>query len=219
MAKTRSRISEKEVVLLGLIAEGPIHAYGLLQKMRERHITEWADIGFSSIYRVLDVLTKKRLISMRLEQGGPGAARKVHEITERGRAALGSGVVDFLNDMTPMKMPMSVGLAFVCNGPHPEVLKVLETRAAAVAGAAAQLDSLDLEVHGELPPAAGANARGMDRAHWLGVHLLFDHFRRHVLAETEFLAASIRLLNGVDGSTFFVAPPTSKTATRREVQS
>jgi len=88
VAKTKARVSEKEVVLLGLVAEDPIHAYGLEQKIRDRHIVEWADIALSSIYRVLDGLTKKRLITTRLVQAGQGAARNMHEITDRGRTAL-----------------------------------------------------------------------------------------------------------------------------------
>ncbi|MBI5510275.1 MAG: helix-turn-helix transcriptional regulator [Deltaproteobacteria bacterium] len=204
MAKAKTESSQKEIVLLGLIAEEPIHAYGLEQKIRTRRIAEWADIGFSSIYRVIDGLTRKRLVQSRLVQGGQGAARKVHEITAAGKAALANGVVTFLADMTPMKMAMSVGLAFAPNGPHAEVVRCLEERATAVAKAAAEIEHYAAHFHGGPPPATGVNDKGVDRCHWLGAHLLFDHFRRHVRAEHEFLSDALRLLAAADGPSFFV---------------
>ena len=218
MVKARVRVSEKEVVLLGLIAEEPIHAYGLEQKMRERRITEWADIGFSSIYRVLDGLTKKRLITTRLVHAGQGATRKVHEITERGQTVLASGVAEYVADLTPMKTPLSVGLAFAPHGRHVEVVKSLQTRAAAVAAALEDLVGLRVKFHGDMPPKEGENDKGMPRHHWLGAHLLFDHFQCHVRAEHEFLVAALRLLDNPEGSTFF-DPTVSTIARNREVKS
>jgi DNA-binding PadR family transcriptional regulator len=219
VTKSRARASEKEIVLLGLVAEESIHGHGLERKIRERHIAEWTDIALSSIYRVLDELQRKRLIRTKLVQAGQGAARKVHEITERGRDALAAGVAAFLNDMSPMKTPMSVGLAFAPNGRHTDVLKGLEARAAAVAEAELQIENISAQFHGDLPPLSGVNNKGVDRPHWLGAHLLFDHFRRHVRAEREFLIDAIRLLASSEGHTYFVSSASTKASCEREVES
>jgi DNA-binding PadR family transcriptional regulator len=218
VGKTRARISEKEVVLLGLIAEGPIHAYGLEQKMRERRITEWADISFSSIYRVLGKLTQRRLITTRLVQAGQGAARKVHEITEAGQSALAAGVHGCLAEMVPIKTPLSVGLAFICNGRHADVLERFVARADSVAAARDELERFLALFHGGLPPEGAVNEKGLSRPRWVGVHMLFDHFRRHVTAEHEFLSETIRLLTSPDGPTFLVGPAAGR-GSDREVKS
>lgn len=42
-------VSDKELVVLALVSEEPIHAYGLEEKIRARQMTDWTAISFSSI--------------------------------------------------------------------------------------------------------------------------------------------------------------------------
>ena len=104
-------IAEKHLVLLGLIAEEPIHAYGLEEKIRNRYMTEWTEIGFSSIYRVLSQLEDNGLVDSRLEHEGQGATRKVYSLNPLGQASLTRGVLEHLGHFRPVKNPFLVALA------------------------------------------------------------------------------------------------------------
>jgi DNA-binding PadR family transcriptional regulator len=85
-------LSEKEFILLGLITEEPSHAYGMETKIRDRRMHVWTEIGFSSIYRVLDKLEKRALIRAHLVHEGRGATRKVHVVTPEGERAFAAGI-------------------------------------------------------------------------------------------------------------------------------
>jgi hypothetical protein len=98
------------------------------------------------------------------------------------------------------------------------VVRSFAGRASAVAAAMEELDGFRRRFHGEMPPREGANDKGMRRWHWIGAHLLFDHFLRHARAEHEFLGAALTLLDNPEGKTFFVESATEP-ATDREVES
>ena len=88
-----AEVSEKETVLLGLLAEEASHAYGLEEKIRARQMENWTPIGFSSIYRLLSGLEERGFIEGRSEQGGQGASRKVYALTNSGHRVLAEGVL------------------------------------------------------------------------------------------------------------------------------
>ena len=52
------RLTDAELLLLGLVAEMPRHGYELDQVIQQRGMREWTQIGFSSIYFVLGKLEK-----------------------------------------------------------------------------------------------------------------------------------------------------------------
>ena len=123
-----TQVTEKEVILLGLIAEEPIHAYGLEEKIRIRQMDLWTTIGFSSIYRVLAQLEDKGLIDTRLEHEGQGATRKVHQINDAGRRALAQGVLSHIAPMKPVKNPFAVALAYITHAPKTRVIQLITER-------------------------------------------------------------------------------------------
>jgi len=182
-------VSDKEVVLLGLIAEEPSHAYGLQEAIRERRMTEWTDISPSSVYRVLSGLEKRGFLEGPLAHAGQGAPRKVHRQTEPGRAALAAAVLARLADLQPQKTPYALGLAFARRAPRPEVRECLQRRAAAVRQMGDQL----LEVGRWALAAASEPSATADRSP-LGVRLLFAHLEHHLRAELTFLDEAQEIL-------------------------
>jgi len=120
------KISDKEVVLLGLVAEAPIHAYGLEEKIRERSMEDWTTISKSSIYRLLQTLAEQGYIESKLEHEGQGATRRIQQITQAGLSYLGQGVLEQVADLSHPQNPFLVGLAFGHFAPRPELLKELQ---------------------------------------------------------------------------------------------
>ncbi len=88
MARTRTGPTRAELVLLGLLADGPAHPYSLDTRLRKEG--SWSDIAFSSIYAALDRLDRLGLVTSRPDAGSRGRARRVYRLTAQGRSALKS---------------------------------------------------------------------------------------------------------------------------------
>ena len=190
--------SEKEVILLGLIAEEPIHAYGLEEKIRFRQMDMWTTIGFSSIYRVLARLEEKGLIDTRLAHEGQGATRKVHEINDDGKRALARGVLEHLSSMKPMKSPFSVGLANITRAPYDDIVSRLKERIS-------RFEAIKLELmtykNSMLEAASAGDAQRVRRAR-LSIELIFNSASCHFEAEKQSMNKVLQLLKKEDRGIF-----------------
>ena len=86
MPKTRDTITDAELVLLSILAESPMHGYQIEQIIEDRGMRDWTEIGFSSIYYILDKLKKKGWLTSTLEPSpGKGPVRQVFQLTSSGR--------------------------------------------------------------------------------------------------------------------------------------
>ena len=193
-------LSKKEVVLLGLLAEEPMHAYGLREKIRVRQMTRWADISDSSVYRLLTRLEKRGLLESRLDHGGGAATRKVHALTRPGRRALATGVLEHLTVLGRSPTPFQVSLANLTRANRAQVLVRLEARAAEVGGALAHLDSVE-RIHAGLA-SEGDDEMVKEPGSALSARLLLDYMRRHLRAERAFLDDALGSISGADPGTF-----------------
>jgi len=185
-------ISEKEVILLGLIAEEPIHAYGLEEKIRFRQMEMWTTIGFSSIYRVLSRLEDKGLIDTRLEHEGQGATRKVHEINRDGRRALARGVLQHLSSTKPSKNPFSVGLANITQAPYDDIVSTLNERISRYDAIKQELSTYKQKM---LQTVSTLEERRARRAS-LSIELIFHNAACHLAAEKQSMNRALELLEG-----------------------
>ena len=87
---------------------------------------EWTEVGFSSIYYLLKKLEEKNLIQGRMErQAGRGPARKVYEITEAGREARRTGVLEALSAPQRAYPLLQLGLASLPGVSRSEALAAL----------------------------------------------------------------------------------------------
>jgi len=203
---TVEEVSEKEVILLGLIAEEPMHAYGLEEKIRQRQMDLWTSIGFSSIYRVLAQLEYKGLIETQLEHEGQGATRKVHRINESGRQSLAQGVLNIIAPMQPVRNPFSVALAYITHAPKDLVVQVLAERLQQAELAETQTSGLKeriLEaIQSDEKLSALENPKLHKRKASLTVELLLTNAFGHIHAEREFLQAALAELKKEKEETF-----------------
>jgi DNA-binding PadR family transcriptional regulator len=105
----RQTMTNAELAILTLVGERPRHGYEIEQVIDERGMREWTDMGFSSIYYLLNKLAHEGLIKSRLEQVGQGPARKVYQVTAAGREALHAALLAALS--VPERHPSSLLLA------------------------------------------------------------------------------------------------------------
>ncbi|HUV26505.1 MAG TPA: PadR family transcriptional regulator, partial [Anaerolineales bacterium] len=61
-------MTNAELAILSLIAEQPRHGYDIEQVIEARGMREWTEIGFSSIYYLLNKLEKDGMIESHLQQ-------------------------------------------------------------------------------------------------------------------------------------------------------
>ena len=77
-------ISNPELTILSLVAQGCEYGYEIEQVIQDRNMRAWTEIGFSSIYRILNKLEEKGLVDSKPgEKQGRGPSRKVYELTSQ----------------------------------------------------------------------------------------------------------------------------------------
>ena len=105
-------MTNAELAILGLIAEQPRHGYEIEQVIEARGMRDWTEIGFSSIYYLLNKLEKAGLIESQLQQPeGKGPARKVYQITSQGWEVQIKGSIQTLSTPQTGATPFLLGLS------------------------------------------------------------------------------------------------------------
>jgi len=105
-------MTNAELAILTLVAERPIHGYAIERAIEERGMREWTEIGFSSIYYLLNKLEKAGYVESYIEPAaGNGPARKTYRITDAGRQAQAAAAYRTLAEPGKAPMPFLLGLA------------------------------------------------------------------------------------------------------------
>ena len=123
-------MTNAELAILSLIAEQPRHGYELEGVIEARGMRAWTEIGFSSIYYLLNKLEKGGLIRSQLQQsGGKGPARKVYTITPQGSQAHTEAALAAISTYPQGAAPFLLGLSNFPALPRDQVLAALRTYA------------------------------------------------------------------------------------------
>lgn len=101
-----------ELVVLGLLAAGPRHGYELVGEIRSMRVQNWARIGASTVYAVLERLERRGLLERSVTRSGNRPERQVHELTEAGRERLAELVERALSSPEPVYSDRLVGAVF-----------------------------------------------------------------------------------------------------------
>ena len=146
-------MTDTEVIILGLVAEGIGYGYRIEQEIEARHLRRWTDIGFSSIYYLLAKLERQGLVASLNETSPEGPNRRVYRVTGVGRKTLAQEAARRIAALLPLPASKYVGLSLI---PHlePEVLK--RALAAHAAKIEARLTTLAANRRGDYPWFAGA---------------------------------------------------------------
>ena len=123
-------LSSKEFLLLGIVPnEEGISGKTLNKYIKERNVKVWADIGFSSIYYLLNQMEKKRYLKSEYEKSESlegGAPQKLYKITKLGHKLLKQTVIDYFNKSNINYKDMNLALAASHVFSKNEFLKVLK---------------------------------------------------------------------------------------------
>ncbi len=132
----------RELLILGLLAEVPRHAYEIEQCVEKRHLRAWTTLGFSSIYTLLARLETRGLAVSLPAPGEPGRpARRVYRPTEDGRQTLAERVLRLLGEPTPQQSPVTLALMLSMSAVEPErVAEALDALSARADERIAEID-------------------------------------------------------------------------------
>jgi DNA-binding PadR family transcriptional regulator len=118
-------MTNAELAILGLVAEAPRHGYEMEQLIEERGMRNWTEVGFSSIYYILNKLEQRGLIrSHREPAAGRGPARKVYSIQPEGQKAWHQATLQMLS-VPRTGSPFLLGLAGIPGIQPQEVVTAL----------------------------------------------------------------------------------------------
>ena len=102
------KTSLTEELILGILSEHSEHGYNIEKIIETRGMRKWTDIGFSSIYYVLDKLEKKGLAS---GKNANGKEKKEYSITESGLNVLREKTKKRIEERMPANTHLMTGLA------------------------------------------------------------------------------------------------------------
>jgi DNA-binding PadR family transcriptional regulator len=123
----KSRFTNAELAILSLVAEQPVYGYQIEQIIQERGMREWTEIGFSSIYYLLNKLEKKGWITGHLQNAiHQGPARRVFSITPFGLRICRQETLLALSEPQSSASHFQFGLANLPLLDHTETLNALK---------------------------------------------------------------------------------------------
>jgi len=146
-------VPKVELVVLGLLAEEPMHGYELLERYRSRSMRFWVEIGKASVYQALARLERRGLVTGKDQAGTEGPDRRVFRITRSGRARLAAGLAERFGELGPYEAEAGTALGLV------HLLPAAEARTAAADRERGVTDLLDA-VRTERDAVAGDRGAG-----------------------------------------------------------
>ncbi|MCL5292670.1 MAG: PadR family transcriptional regulator [Actinobacteria bacterium] len=113
-----------ETVVLGLLADGPRHAYDLVREYHKRAMDNWVDVGDASIYQALPRLKRSGLIELASEKSN----KRVYRLTNAGRQHLRQALLSQLSSKRPYELELNVAIGFVDKIKREEAVRALAER-------------------------------------------------------------------------------------------
>ena len=180
-------MTNAELAILGLVLERPRHGYEIDETIEERGMRDWTEVGFSSIYYILNKLEARGLITSHKEAApGRGPARKVYSITDAGQAAWYQATIQALSDPGVPSHSFLLGLAGLPALPTGETVAALRTYMAQLEERHAGIEARWLGSRAEMP---------------LFLDGMFEYSYRLVQTEIEWLEEFIGKLEAQKGKT------------------
>lgn len=119
-------MTNAELAILSLIFERSRHGYEIDQVIEAREMRNWTEVGFSSIYYILNKLEKQGLVEGQLEKPtGKGPARKVYHITSAGLDSYHQATLEAISTPVPPYSAFLLGLSNLISIPTEESIEAL----------------------------------------------------------------------------------------------
>lgn len=134
------KLTDAELLLLGLVAEMPRHGYHLEQIIDERGMRDWTPIGFSSIYFVLNKLQKYGYVTAQKSQGSK--AKKTFSITPDGKSKLAKQSLEALRHIRPNNSTLNLGMLHLPFLKREQIFEALSARGIEVSNEISRLEAV-----------------------------------------------------------------------------
>jgi DNA-binding PadR family transcriptional regulator len=118
-------LSLSEQLILGILSEQPRHGYNIEKVILSRGMRKWTDIGFSSIYYILERLETKKFVT---SDETKGKKRKQYSITDMGITALRNHTIKLISERMPANTHFMTGLATSHSISNTELTHAFEQR-------------------------------------------------------------------------------------------
>ena len=125
MTKSNAVMTDAELTILSLVAEGPQYGYEIQHTIDDRGLREWLTIGFSSIYYILNKLERQNMVTSEMRADGQTPAHKMYRITDGGRGILQTSISELLRQPRAFGTGFELGLANLTVLKPRQVYKVL----------------------------------------------------------------------------------------------
>ena len=125
MTKSNAVMTDAELTILCLVAEGPQYGYEIQHTIDDRGLREWLTIGFSSIYYILNKLERQKMLTSEMRADGQAPAHKMYRITDGGRGILQTSISELLRQPRGFGTGFELGLANLTVLKPRQVYKVL----------------------------------------------------------------------------------------------
>ncbi len=167
--------NNSELALLTLLVEGPQHGYQLEQVIEGRGLREWTEIGFSSIYYLLNKMQKAGWVTSEVVPEAGKPSRRVYCLTEEGMAVTTQAVHQRLAAPRYLSGDFMLGLANQILITPEERLAALRTYRDTLAERYVDVEAKWQRARTPVTPATGV------------VNDLFDHSLKMIAAEMVWL--------------------------------
>ena len=129
MSARYGSIMHKRLLLLGLLANGPLHGYELA-RIVSAHGDLYEDLKKANIYYLLGRLAGDGLVTVRAEGGARGrrGERLVYTITRKGKAAFRKLLAEVLSSYEPAHTGVDVAVVFLAQTDQATAMELLESR-------------------------------------------------------------------------------------------
>ncbi len=92
------KMGNKEIAVMGLLSERPMHGYDIEHEIRMRDMRYWTEISMSSVYKILKKLEEKGLVNYEVKQTANNVAQKVYSLTEMGKVRLNGEIAALFSE-------------------------------------------------------------------------------------------------------------------------
>jgi DNA-binding PadR family transcriptional regulator len=183
-------MSEEELMLLALLHDAPHFGNELQHKIDTRGLRAWLNLGYSSIYYLLNRLEKQHLVSSALVPNPNGAPRKQYTITNAGRGVLQTAVADLLRQARPLGSGFELGLANLHVLDAPQVYALLSAHRTDLEQ---RLIAIDAQQREQLQTQTHKNIHNIDLTLGDALRALYGHHVAVLRAEVVWLAEFLRV--------------------------
>ena len=79
-------MSSIDLLILGIVTEGPVSAYDIQKDVEYHHFSRWTRVSIPSVYKKVVTLKEKGYLEAHPGPGKRAAEKTVYTVTEKGRA-------------------------------------------------------------------------------------------------------------------------------------